>query len=57
MSSTIFFTFGCRSSKVALHLHKVEGFSALSRCWTRPIRLPMVAVARDSPEIASPQLH
>ncbi len=32
--------------KVALHLHKVEGFWTLSCRWTRPIQSPTVAVAR-----------
>ncbi len=30
--------------KVTLHLHKVEGFWALSRCWTCHIRSPTVAI-------------
>ncbi len=44
--------------KVALHLHKVEGFWTLSRRWTRPIRSPTVAIARcRSCRRKSPALH
>ncbi len=32
--------------KVALRLHKVEGFWNLSRHWTRPIRSSVVVIAR-----------
>ncbi len=44
--------------KVALHLHKVEGFWTLSRRWTRPIQSPTVAIARcRSCRRKSPALH
>ncbi len=44
--------------KVALHLHKVEGFWTLSRRWTRPIRSPTVAIACcHSCRRKSPALH
>ncbi len=44
--------------KVALHLHKVEGFWTLSRRWTRPIQSPTVAIAHcRSCRRKSPALH